>query len=93
MPKPTERQYIAYLGEYYSDCLTVEAALKGRPRTAEGASLLSAKLQERAERRDQMVQYLANKRGITFDEMWQQLISGSYKPSVDESKEAADEEA
>jgi hypothetical protein len=80
MPKATERSYISYPGEYYDDAWTVEAALKGRTKTAEGSSLLCAKLQERESRRNQMVQYLANKRNISFEEMWNQLLVGDYEP-------------
>jgi predicted GIY-YIG superfamily endonuclease len=64
--KATERSYISYPGEYYDDAWTVEAALKGRTKTTEGSSLLCAKLQERESRRNQMVQYLAEKRNISF---------------------------
>ncbi len=80
MPKATERSYISYPGEYYDDAWTIEAALKGRTKTAEGSSLLCAKLQERESRRNQMVQYLANKRNISFEEMWNQLLVGDYEP-------------
>lgn len=80
MPKATERQYIAYLGEYYDDAWTIEAELKGKPKTVEGASLLCAKLQEREEKRTKMVQYLADKRGISFKEMWNQILIGKYQP-------------
>lgn len=80
MPKPTDRQYISYLGEYYDDCWTIEAELKGKTKTAEGASLLCAKLQERDEKRNKMVQYLADKRGISFKEMWNQILIGKYTP-------------
>ena len=80
MPKPTERQYVSYLGEYYDDCWTIEAELKSRTKTTEGASLLCIKLQEREETRNRMIQYLANKRGISFQEMWNQVLMGKYTP-------------
>lgn len=80
MPKPTERQYINYLGEFYDDALAIEAAIKNRSKTAEATSLLCSKLQEREVKRTAMVQYLANKRGITFDEMWNLILTGKYEP-------------
>lgn len=80
MPRATERQHISYLGEYYDDCWTIEAELKGRTKTQEGASLLCAKLQERDEKRNKMVQYLADKRGISFKDMWNQILTGKYTP-------------
>ncbi len=84
MPRATERQYISYVGEYYDDAWTVEAELKGRTKTAEGASLLCGKLQERESRRNQMVQYLADKRGISFQDMWNQILIGKYQPLTTE---------
>ncbi len=84
MPRATERQYISYLGEYYDDCWTIEAEIKGRAKTVEGASLLCAKLQEREEKRNKMVQYLADKRGIAFKEMWNQILTGKYEPLSNE---------
>lgn len=80
MPRATERQYISYVGEYYDDAWTIEAELKGRTKTNEGSSLLCAKLQERESRRNQMVQYLADKRGISFAQMWNQMLTGKYEP-------------
>ncbi len=84
MPRATERQYISYVGEYYDDAWTVEAELKGRTKSAEGASLLCGKLQERESRRNQMVQYLADKRGISFKDMWNQILIGKYQPLTTE---------
>jgi hypothetical protein len=80
MPKATDRFYINYIGECYDDALVVEAILKNRTKAAEAASLLCAKLQEREARRNYMVQYLANKRGISFEDMWNQLLTGKYEP-------------
>lgn len=80
MPKATDRQYMAFPGEYYDDALTVEAALKNRSKSLEASSLLCAKLQERKPKRDEMVQYLADKRGIAFKEMWNLILMGKYEP-------------
>ena len=91
MPRPKERGYYNYLGEYYDDCLVIEVALKNRTKINEASSLICAKLMERSEKRKQMVQYLADKRGITFDDMWKQLLTGEYQPlSPDELKEIGD---
>ena len=84
MPRATERQYISYVGEFYDDAWTVEAALKGKTKTVEGASLLCTKLQEREDKRNKMVQYLADKRGISFKEMWMQMLTGKYEPLTGE---------
>lgn len=88
----TKRFYVSWMGEYYMDALRVEAILKGRTQANEAASLLGAKLQEREEKRRKMVDYLAQKRGIPYQEMYQQLVSGTYSPSTDELNELDEEE-
>jgi hypothetical protein len=84
MPKATDRQYMTFPGEYYDDALTVEAALKNRSKPFEASCLLCARLQERKPKRDEMVQYLADKRSISFKEMWNLILSGKYKPLTGE---------
>ena len=84
MPKATDRQYMTFPGEYCDDALTIEAVLKNRSKPFEASSLLCEKLQERKPKRDEMVQYLADKRGISFKEMWNLILSGKYKPLTGE---------
>lgn len=87
--KKTQKSYRIYasgIGEYYLDMLTVEASLKQRTEPMEAGSLLCAKLQERTEKRNTMVKYLAEKRGIEFEEMWALLLSGDM-PSDEEVEE------
>lgn len=94
MPKKRDdRIRLAALGEYYEDALAVEAALKNRTTAAEAASLLCAKLQERKTNRAEMVQYLAEKRGISAKEMWAQLLQGEGDISEEEAKLYSDGEA
>ncbi len=76
----TKRLQIPWIGEYYADALTLEARIKNRTEVQEAASLLCAKLMERKSKREEMIQYLADKRGISFDEMKRQLLTGEYKP-------------
>lgn len=71
---------VATLGEYYLDALKVEAFLKERSLDQEANSLLCAKLYERTEARGRMVQYLAQKRGISVEEMQRQIIAGTVQP-------------
>lgn len=82
-PREKERQYASGMGEYYLDALAVEAALKKRSIAAEAGSLLCAKLQEREPRRTAMVQYMADRRGITFNQMWSLLLGGDI-PTVED---------
>ena len=75
-----KRMWVSGLGEYYSDCLMVEAFCKDRTIAFEGGSLLGSKLQEREARRDKIVAYLAKKRRITPEKMWEDIVSGKAKP-------------
>lgn len=84
-PKPTDRQYVR-LGPYYKEMLAVEAALKGRSLTEEGGSLLCAFLQQRTEKRNEMVRYLARRRGLSFEQMWDALLSGEIELTESEAK-------
>jgi hypothetical protein len=84
----TDRFYISALGEYYSDCLKVEAFVKQRTMANEGNSLLCGKLMEREAKRAAIVAYLAGKRGISPEQMWNDILSDRAQPlSADEFKE------
>ncbi|MHC5725561.1 MAG: hypothetical protein ACYTXY_15765 [Nostoc sp.] len=82
MPKKDERLAIPALGEYYNDVLTVDAWVNGRTKVVQAQSLLCAKLQERDKLIKERVEYLAKKRGITFDEMWEQILNGTAQKIV-----------
>lgn len=69
------------------DCLEVEASLKANTRALEAATLLRLILDSEEERRNRKVQYLANKRGIPFQDMWNQLRTGQYKPTDEDLRE------
>lgn len=78
MPKKSERLQIPSLGEWYGDLLAVDARINDRSEPTQAHSLLCSKLQEREDRIKARVEYLARKRGISFEEMWQQLVTGTY---------------
>lgn len=84
---PSDRFLVSSLGEYYEDCLTVEAKIKNRTKALEASSLLCAKLGEREGKREKMVAYLARKRGLTYEEMWDKLLDPDYKLTRDEVQE------
>ena len=83
----SKRLQIPYLGEFYTDELTIEARLKNRSEVQEAASLLCCKLASRLPERERMIKALADKRGITFDEMRTQLLKGDYEPISQEDIE------
>ena len=78
MPKPDDRLKIAPIGEFSEDLLTIDARMNASSSAQQASSLLRAKLQEREERIKARVTYLAWKRGISFDQMWEQLLKGTY---------------
>ena len=84
MAKRTPRLQVPDLGEPYNDRLTVEAFLKDNTKTQEAASLLRSKLMEREAFRSKLVQELANKRGISYEEMWSQILTGKAKKMTSE---------
>ena len=75
MPR-RERFSISPLGEYYRDLLEVDSWINARTASTQANSLLCAKLQERESRMKERVAYLAQKRGISPDEMWIQILKG-----------------
>ena len=81
-----ERFSISPLGEFYMDVLTVDAWINARSRSIQANSLLCAKLQEREPCLRERVAYLAKKRGISADELWQQILQGEATPieSIDD---------
>lgn len=75
MPR-RERFSIAPLGEYYRDLLEVDSWINARTASTQANSLLCAKLQEREQRIEERLAYLAKKRGISSDEMRIQILKG-----------------
>ena len=75
-----DRLQLPNLGEWYEDLLRVDALINGRSMPQQGQSLLCSKLQEREAKIRERVAYLASKRNISPDEMWRQMVSGTYEP-------------
>lgn len=75
-----ERFYVAPFGEPYYDMLKVEAWLKRRTMSAEVNSLVCSQLMRRKEYRDGLVAELARKRGISFEQMWDDIIYDRAQP-------------
>lgn len=71
-----DRLTLPSLGEEYQDLLAIDSELAGRTPAQQAHSLLQARLQSRRDDIINRVQYLAKKRGVSFDDMWQQLLQG-----------------
>lgn len=79
MGKQRDRFSISALGEWYRDLLAIDAWINARTDSAQANSLLCAKLQERESRIKERVEYLAKKRGVDPEILWQQIIKGTAK--------------
>ncbi|MBD2057896.1 hypothetical protein H6F88_18035 [Oculatella sp. FACHB-28] len=79
MPKKTDRLQIPGIGEWYADLLRIDATINERSEPQQASSLLCSKLQEREPRIRERVKYLADKRGITFEEMWNDILTGKFE--------------
>jgi len=87
MSRKDDRLSIPSLGEWYSDLIKVDAAINGRSEPNQAHSLLCAKLQERESKIKDRVQYLADKRKISFAEMWNQLLTSRFEKLTPEEFE------
>lgn len=77
--KKDDRLSLSPLGEYYEDLLSVDCAINARTKAVQANSLLCAKLQEREPLIRLRCEYLAKKRGISFEQMWRELATGSHE--------------
>ena len=90
-PRRDDRLALPALGEYYDDILTIDAWINNRSKVVQGQNLLCAKLQEREERIEKRIKYLADKRGISSDEMRLQILMGrAQRMSMEEVQQVAD---
>jgi hypothetical protein len=77
-----ERLQIPALGEYYDDLLDLDAELSSRTKVQQAQSLISERLQEKMFGIRERVQYLADKRGITFNQMWGEILAKRGKKTA-----------
>lgn len=92
MPKKDDRLVIAPLGEPYEDLLTIDSFLAGNSIPQQGKSLLSAYLKQKKGYIEESVRYIARKRGISFEEAWDGILTKKIeKLSPDEYKDLLEE--
>jgi len=77
--KKTERLTIAGLPEDLEDILTVYAVIQGRSVPQLASSLLTTKIQEKLPKFRERMEYLAAKRGLTYQEFFNQCLTGNYQ--------------
>jgi len=79
MSKKDDRLVIAPLGEPYEDLLNIDSFLAGNSVPQQGKSLLSAYLKQKKAHIEEAVSYLARKRKISFEEMWDAILTGQVE--------------
>lgn len=75
MAKKVERLYVSPMGELYMDALKIEAWLKNRTLSNEANSLLCAALMKRDDYRNRALAELAQKRGISVEQLKAQILT------------------
>ncbi len=86
-----DRITLSTLGEYYRDLLEVDARINDKTISAQAANLLCVRLMQREQQIRDRVAYLARKRGLAYETMWDDLLTGDYtKLSPEEYKDLRD---
>lgn len=75
--KRTGRLQIGALSEFYEDLLRADSFLANNSMASQGKSLLQSYLGQKEAKIKERIAYLAKKRSISFDEMWQQIQAGT----------------
>lgn len=75
----SDRITMSELAEQYQDYLEVDAITNRRSKAEQARTLLYAKLRERKKEIDEKVAYLAKKRRISPEEMFDQILTGQYQ--------------
>jgi len=82
MPK---RFPVGPLGEHDNNWLTVWAWLNNRSKSAQVAALISFRIRERKSDIQEMLEYVAKKRGITPKQLFKSILDGTADSNDDES--------
>lgn len=87
------RLQIGALSEFYEDLLRADSFLANNSMASQGKSLLQSYLGQKETKIKERIAYLAKKRNISPDEMWQQIQSGAAQQmSKQELADIQDEE-
>ena len=80
MATKQSRFSIAPMGEFCRDLLEIDSWVVGRTAATQATSLLCSTLQRREEIIRERLQYLAQKRGISADKLWNLILKGEAEP-------------
>ncbi len=75
--KKSERFKMSPLSEFYEDLLRADAFLARNTLPGQAKSLLQAFLTQKEPKIRERIAYLAKKRNISFDEMWDRIQAGT----------------
>lgn len=81
MSNETKRVMITIASEVYQDLLKVDSYLEGKAESTHALNLLGKALSMREAGIRERVNYLAKKRGVSADEMWQAILDGAADSS------------
>ena len=75
--KKDERFKMTPLSEYYEDLLKADAFLARNTQSAQARFILQSSLVEKKEKIHEGVSYLARRRNVSFEEMWDRIQAGT----------------
>jgi hypothetical protein len=73
------------LGEHDNDWLTVWAWLNNRSKSAQVAALIGFRIRERKSDIQEMLEYVAKKRGVTPEQLFKSILDGTADSNTNES--------
>lgn len=82
MPK---RITLPPLGEHDDDWLRIWAWLNNRSKSSQAAGIVSFRIRERKAEIREMLEYIAQKRGVTPDYLFKSILDGNVDNNTDES--------
>ena len=78
MPKDS-RICLPFPGRIYYDLLKIDSAINSRSIPVQAQSLLCSKIQQREPLIKERVEYLSRRHNLSFDQMWDAILSDRYK--------------
>ena len=78
MPKDS-RICLPFPGRIYYDLLKIDSAINSRSIPVQAQSLLCSKIQQREPMIKERVEYLARRHNLSFDQIWDAILSDRYK--------------
>ena len=81
----TKRMTLPPLGEHDDDWLRIMAWLNSSSKSTQAANLISLQLREEKPKVEKMLEYIAQKRGVTVNELVKSILDGTIDDDRDDS--------